>query len=369
MRQKKRISLVLLAGILLLGAGLAGLLTGPELIQYAFLPGQTGTAELLEQYAAAGSALAEAFPRLTLHGMKNGVTLTAGDRSRNDVCLYVTGPGWQDVYPRVCRSGRPIAAADAEKPVIVLDADTAFLFFGEQDAVGKSVTLGDRTLEVVGVAEHSRRAGEKSAHAAWAPLGTVTGCDLMVLTAADSRGGAMNSVFRNAAEEAFGTGTLISLSKERTRGSMLLRWCALILAVWLLKRGIGRLAGLWRERTERVREENRRSYAGRLIPYAAAQLALPALLTAAAVAAGYGLAVFAVSPAYVFPEWIPEALGDFSRWGERFWSLTGEAASPVVLRTPELAEIRLWAGLVRGGTVLTLTGALLQAWNKKGTKG
>ena len=39
-----------------------------------------------------------------------------------------------------------------------------------------------------------------------------------------------------------------------------------------------------------------------------------------------------------------------------------------LLRTPELAEIRLWGGLVRGGTVLALTGALLQAWNKKGTR-
>ncbi len=368
MKQKKRISLVLLAGILLLGIGLAGLLTGPELVQYAFLPGQAKPAELLEGFTAAGTALSEAFPRLTLHGVKNGVTLTGGERSRNDVCLYLTGPGWNDVYPRVYRSGRPVAGADAGKPVIVLDADTAFQFFGEQEAVGKTVSLGDLKLEVIGVAEHSRRTGEKSAYAAWVPLGTAEDCDLMVLTAVDSAGGSMNSFFRNAAEEAFGSGTLISLKKERMRGGMLLRWCVLILAVWLLKRGIARLARFWQERTERIREESRMTYAGRLIPYAAGQLAPAVLLTAAAVAAGYGLAVFAVSPAYVFPEWIPEALGDFAKWGERFWSLTGEAASPVALRTPELAEIRLWGGLVRGGTVLALTGALLQAWNKKGTR-
>ena len=41
------------------------------------------------------------------------------------------------------------------------------------------------------------------------------------------------------------------------------------------------------------------------------------------------LAVFAVAPAYVFPEWIPESLGDFSKWAARFWDLTGAAAQPV----------------------------------------
>ena len=53
-----------------------------------------------------------------------------------------------------------------------------------------------------------------------------------------------------------------------------------------------------------------------------------------------------------------------------FGSIPFSSNSPSsIYRRAWAAEIRLWAGLVRGGTVLTLTGALLQAWNKKGTKG
>ena len=363
MKKKKRISVILLAGILLLGAGLIGLQTTPGLIQYAFIPGSGTAADTQSQYETVRNTLAEAFPRLTLAGVRNGVTLTAAGLSQNDVCLYRTGAEWHDVYPRRMLSGRMITGADAEAgaKVIVLDGDTAFRFFGEKDAVGNTVTLGDQTLEVVGVAEHSRRIGETGKYAAWTPLGAASDCEMMTLTAVDPGNGGMATAFQNAAAESFGSGTLISLYKEKTRAEMMPRWIAVFLAVWLLKRGIGLLTRYWRRQMAQVREESQKRYTGRLIPYAAARIAPAALLTAAVIGAGYALAVFAVSPAYVFPEWIPESLGDFSKWGERFWHLTGTSAKAVTLKTPELAEIRFWGGLVRWGTVMALFGAMKTA--------
>ena len=360
MKRKRRISLILAAGILLLATGLIGLQSVPDLAQYAFMPAEEKTGETLARFNSLCAALSESFPRITLHGIKTGVTLSAGDLSRNDISLYLTGPGWNDVYPRRFLSGRPIAGADAEAgaKVIVLDEDTAFQFFGEEDAVGKTVMLGDQKLEVVGVAEHRRQIGEVSVSAAWAPLGTAAGCEMMTLTAVDTSGSRMTSVFQNAAAEAFGTGTLISLYKEKTSAAMMLRWVALILAVWLMKKGLTLLGRLWHRQTERVREESEKRYAGRMILFAVWQLAPAALLTAAAVGAGYLLAVTAIRPAYVFPEWIPESIGDFSKWVSRFWDLTAAAANPVSLQTPELAGIRFWGGLIRWGTVLTLAGAL-----------
>ena len=86
---------------------------------------------------------------------------------------------------------------------------------------------------------------------------------------------------------------------------------------------------------------------------------LPILLSALTIGAGYLLAVFAVSPAYVFPEWIPESLGDFSKWVARFWNLTGEAAKTVQMQTPELAEARFWGSLTKWGAILALVGTIL----------
>ena len=358
MKRRKRIPLVLAAGILMLAAGLIGLQSVPEAEQYAFLPAEEKTADTLNRLETARTALADAFPRLTLHGMKNGVTLTAGGIFQNDVCLYLTGPGWSDVYPRRMISGRPIAGADAENgaKIIVLDEATAFKFFGEKDAVGKTVTLDGQTLEVVGVAVHSRRIGETGTQAAWVPLGTVNDPELMTLSAVDPAGSRMTTLFRNAAAEAFGSGTGISLAKEKTRATMIVRWVIIIAGVWLLRWAVGRLGGSWRKRAAQVREEQKKRYAARLIPWAARELMPAMIATAAVIGAGALLAIFAVEPAYVFPEWIPESLGDFSKWAARFWDLTGAAAQPVNLKTPELAEARFWGGLIRWGTVMALLG-------------
>ena len=359
--KKLRISLVLLVlGALLAGVGAVGLSLGPGLIQYAFLP-PADTGGLLDSLSRAQTALAESFPLLTLHGQKSGAALTAGSASQNNVCLYLTGPAWNEVYPRRFLSGRPVSRVDVEQknPVIVLDRETAFLFFGDRDPLGQSVTLDGTRLEVIGVAEHSRRLGETGSYAAWVPLGTVKDCELMVLSApAGSRG--LLTAFQTAASDAFGAGTVISLPKEGERALMILRWPGLILALWGLMLGIRGYMAFCGRQWRLVREESRRLYAARLLPKALLRLLPAALLGAVLIAAGAGIAVLAVGPAQVFPEWVPESLGDFSTWVSRFWNLTADAAKSVSLRTPELAELRFFGALIRWGVVLML----LSPWKR-----
>ena len=363
MKRKKGFSLVLLAGAALLLAGLIGLAGVPKLTQYAFLPPAEGERNLSENLESLRGALGEEFPMTVLHGQKSGVTLTAGSVSENDVLLYQTGPSWQEVYPRAFVSGRPVSREEAERgaAVIVLDEETAFRLFGAEDPLGKSVTLGTAQLEVIGVAKHGRRIGEAAPRAAWVPLGTVKENDLMVVTASGAGSAGLVTMFQTEAKTAFGPGTVISLSREKTGATMLLRILFLLLAVWGLKRAAAHLGRYARSQWARVREESRRRYAARLIPYALGRLLPVALLSAAAIAAGYGLALLAVQPLQVFPEWVPESLGTFSDWGSRFWDLTARAAAPVSLQTPELAEIRFWGGLVQWGTALcALAGWMLR---------
>ena len=360
MKRVSHISPVLAAGVLLLAAGLLALWIGPGLIQYAFLPRQEKLPDLLSRLEDVRAAMDTTLPQLTLHAQKSGVTLTADSVSRNDVCLYMTGPNWHEVYPRRFLAGRPVSAADAEEKarVIVLDEKTAFLFFGDRDPLGQTVSLGDLKLEVIGVAAHDRRIGEPGPWAAWVPLGLMEDADLMVLSAPAPASPALWPVFRTAAGDAFGPGEMICLPKEKTAATMMLRWILIAAAIWAMRSFLRRLGALIRRQAALIREESRRRYAARLIPWALWRLTPCALGILAAVAAGYGLALLAFAPARIFPEWIPESLGDFSAWVSRFWDLTSAAAQPVSLKTPELAELRFCSGLIRWGTVLTLLGFL-----------
>ena len=367
MKRGIRISLILVIGVILAAAGLIGLWRTPGMIQYTFRPGEETTAVLLENLDSMRESLQASFPVITLHASKSGASIAyTEETSQNDVCLYAVGPNWYEAYPMQMVTGRPVTALDAEKgaKVVVLDRKTAFLFFGDNDPIGKTVTVDGINAEVIGVAEHSRRIGETDLYAAWVPLGMVNNCSLMVLSAPLEKTGSLVTVFETTAKGSFdkdGTknGTLICIPKERIGQTMILRVIALIFAVFLLKKWITVLAGFWRAAAERIRQKRKQWYPLRLIPYAVLQMLLPILVSALTVGAGYLLATFAVSPAYVFPEWIPESLGDFSKWVTRFWNLTGEAAKTVQMQTPEMAETRFWGGLTQWGAVLALAGTVL----------
>lgn len=368
MKHRIRISLVLILGLLLIAAGLIGLAAVPGLVQYAFPMPAESSPDPLQQLESLRASLKDVFPALTLHSVRSGASLTAGSASRNDVALYGIAPGWHEVCPVRMLSGRPVSRLEAEQgeKVIVLDEHTAFQLFGTRDAVGRAVTLDDQTLEVIGIAAHSRRIGETGEAAAWVPLAVVgQQADLMILTARASASQDAAAVFRTAAEEAFGAGTYISLPKEAMRGTMILRWPIIILAVVLLISAGRRLAVSWGRQFRRIAEERRHRYAGRLIPFAAARLAPVLGLTLLLIALGGAAAFLAVQPARVFPEWIPESLGDFSKWGTLFWNLSDSFSAPFSARTPELVQIRFWSALLRWGVVLTLLGALLSLWHSR----
>ena len=168
-------------------------------------------------------------------------------------------------------------------------------------------------------------------------------------------------MFENQARTAlqgFGTGTAIDISKEKSRAMLPLLVVFAVLAVWLLARWIRWLAGFSRKQLEKVKAESKRRYTLQLLPYAAGQL-LPALLLAVlTLAACYGTAVLAVSPMKVFPEWIPDALGEYDSWIGRFWALAAESAKPVSLKTAELVEVQFGSGLIQWGTLLVLLRAV-----------
>ena len=70
--------------------------------------------------------------------------------------------------------------------------------------------------------------------------------------------------------------------------------------------------------------------------------------------------VFSVQPLYVFPEWVPENIVEWSSIAKVFWNLTASAAEPVRVGTRELRVIEFGGGLLRWGTVLALLGMAMR---------
>ena len=401
MKRRFRFSFLLLAGILLLGAGLIGLTSVPDVMQYAFIPAtestqaasvstdtnsgtQSGTPKnqpeasktpLYERLETIRDAMGDFFPKLTLHGVKAGTTLSKSIESRvtgtsqSDIYLYSVGSDWNEIYYPKIRDGRPISRVDAQTgaDVIVLDEKTAFALFGEAGAVDGMVELNGKRLEVVGVASHSRRIGETGQFAAWVPLDQVKDCNLMILSAPASSISKF-PMFKAQAEKVIGGGTAISLVQEKYRAVLPLLLVFIIAAIWLLKRWIHRLTGYGKIQVEKVRAESKKRYPLQMIPYAAGQLLPVVLLFAATLAVCFGVAALAMRPMVIFPEWVPETLGEYSSWADRFWQLVGTSAAPVSMRTPELTEVQFWSNLILWGTILillraakkTLTGFVLK---------
>ena len=181
----------------------------------------------------------------------------------------------------------------------------------------------------------------------------------MTLSTAGKASASLWPQFESGARETFGAGQALFSSKERMRGTILLRAALILLGIHFFSRLIRRVktwTGVWiLDIREKLKTRYPRQMMGTLLGRSAGAL----LLAAGTIAAGAALTVWAVQPMLVFPEWVPEVLVEPEAIARRFWELTAAAASPLRFTTPETAEIRLWGGVLRWGIVLTLLGFLL----------
>ena len=72
------------------------------------------------------------------------------------------------------------------------------------------------------------------------------------------------------------------------------------------------------------------------------------------------LMVFSAQPLYVFTEWVPENIVEWSSIRKVFWSLVSDSARLVRVGSRELRAIEFWGGLTRWGTVLLLLGGAMR---------
>lgn len=369
MRRKIPFSLLALLGILLAGAGLAGLWGMPNLCQYAYAPDAVPAGEVLEKVE---KAMEGAVGGVSLHATSDGVSLTAAGSGQGDIHLIQAAGSYAEIYPRAWRVGRPVSRADAAEGhrVIVLDEELAFRLFRDQDPVGQRVTILEKDYEVVGVASHRRRIGDRQELTAWIPLGVegAPAADNMILSVPAGQGGSLRTLFENSARESAGDGSSWDLEKEKIRGTVLIQAVAMVTGAWLLARWIRKLKVWSSGQILRIREKARSRYPRQMAGYFILRALGMLAAWGAVIAAGAGIVLWASRLMLIFPEWVPENFLSSDSWIARFRSLTAAFADPVQRRTAEIIEIRFWSGLVRWGIAAALLGLLLRKNSRKGTE-
>ncbi len=385
--KKRRLPWVLMTlGALMALCALVMVLQTRSVLQYTVVapdPGEKGEAiaKLADAGGNIGAELKEALTWTVVGGEAEAVSLTAGD-STSEATLFAMGEGWLEVYPRFLTWGRRIGESELAQGdrVMMLDEGLAFKLFGEELPEDAKVTINEIPWRVVGVVRHGgglfhgRGVGDRTLYDAYVPLiaaaRDAVDLDTLTLSAVpQSNGAGAAQLFEEAARnEWVPGGELIDLSKEAMRRTILPRVLLLIVGLYALVGLFKRMTNLCMGWFEGFRQELNAHYFKSLIGRLLGILALSLLGYAALIGATYLLMAFSVEPLYVFTEWVPENIVEWSSIAKVFWNLTSEAARLVRIGTRELREVEFWGGVLRWGMILLLLGASLLPKAKRAGK-
>lgn len=367
-------ALMLLGAAMALSA-LAMLSQTVNTLQYCALAPEAGEkGENIKSLAVSarrlGDSMKDTFAWTALGGSCGKVSLSSENGSA-EVNLIAMGEGWLEVYPRFLEKGRRIGESELERgdAVIMLDDGLAFLLFGTDLPEQAEVRLNNIAFRVVGTVRHGgslfggRGVGDTVAYDAYVPLMAAAAREValetLTLSALPRDSGGAAQLFQENAEQWLPGGELIDLSKEAMRRTVLPRVLLLIVGLYAMAGLFGRMtrvAAGWFEGYARALQE---SYFAALIPRLLGIVAMTLLGFGALIGATYLLMLFSVQPLYVFTEWVPENIVEWTSIARVFWSLTAGAARLVRIGSRELRVVEFWGGLLRWGLILLLLGAAL----------
>lgn len=375
--QKRRFPWVLicLGAILALGALVMLQMSTRDVLQYCVTapePGEKGENLLALERAAvkAGSEMKDAFAWTALGGECGEVSVSSGSASAT-ANLIAIGEGWQEVYPRFLKKGRLIGEGEIHDgaTVVMLDEGLAFMLFGTDLPEDAAVKLNGATYSVAGTVRHGgsvfggRGVGDAVAYDAYIPLTTAAkkgvAMSSLTLSALPRESAGAEVMFRQVAEQWAAGGQLVNLKKEAMRRTILPRVILLIVGMYAMIGLFKRMTNLAEGWFARFRQALRGQYFKALLPRLAGIVALTILGFGALIGATYLLLVFSAQPLYVFTEWVPDNIVEWSSLKRVFWNLTSSAAALTRVGTRELCVVEFWGGALRWGIVTALLGVAL----------
>ncbi len=374
--RKRRLPWILMVlGAVMALCALVMLTQTPDVVQYTLIAPDAGEngetlVALSESAQKLGATMKDSLAWVALSGSAGKATISAGNASE-EANLVAMDPGWLEVYPRFQVDGRRIDENELEHGalVIMLDEGLAFKLFGTDLPEYATVKLNNVDYKVVGTVRHGgslfggRGVGDTVEYDAYIPLASAvkSGVPLesLMLSAVPQGSAGAALMFREAAEQWQPGGQIIDLQKEAMRRTILPRILLLIVGLYALVGLFKRATNLAMSWVEGFMQALKESYFKSLIPRLLGIIALTLLMYGALIGVTYLLMAFSVQPLYVFTEWVPENLVEWSSIRKVFWNLTSQAAELVRIGTRELRVVEFWGGLVRWGMVLLLLGVAL----------
>ncbi len=292
-----------------------------------------------------------------------GFNVSGGGQSET-ATLICAGQGWFDAYPRFLVDGCLFSGADYENGAhkAVLDEELAFRLFPTTDACGSRVQLDDVWYDVVGVVRRADSAGDTDDYRIYIPLNAAVDArmqtDYVQIDCRSELSGAKRAL-QSVAEEALGSGSYYDTSKEVMRATMIVRVIAIIFALYF----IARLLHAWNRRTVALvngwLEEVKHRYFKTMLPGVIGRSALQLAGYCALALSAWATLRLTIEPMYVFTEWIPEVIVEWSKLSGRVQELMRDAAQVARYQTREYAAIRFYGALTRWGVICTLAGLVL----------
>ena len=303
---------------------------------------------------------ADTMQRWTLDGeiAQTGFAAVGGSSMTASGRLTLLGRAGQELHPPLLRFGRLLYPEELERGdrVMLLDEQLALALFRVGDPIDREVSVSGVVYRVVGVVRHTRRVGDAVDCGACIPLMSVIDesiqLDILRVEAAPVSGVGAGVSFRTVTEGWQPGGTMIDLGRESVGAWLWLRvlgfaagMIVLLRLIRWLNAAVARFAGTWRMRLQHT-------YAVRLLPWIAGRCLLLVIGYALCAGAAALLMEFMLAPVYVFPEWIPAVLVEWSDINDAFWKVWQGFAAMRELRSPELIRLRFFTLLVDGFSAL-----------------
>lgn len=287
--------------------------------------------------------------------------------------LTCVSAGWFDAHPKYLKAGRLFSVAEHKDGarLAVLDEELAFRLFPTTDPLEGKLRISGAWYEVVGVVRHGRAPGDADLYGAYIPIVAAAKAGIQTqyleIDCALDAPGAARAV-ESVGEAVLGPGTFYDIEKEIMRASMIVRVLAVLLSLYAL----AFLLRVWNARTRGLiagwRAEVMRRYFKKMLPSVLLFSLLQLAGYAALIAAAYGVLALTIRPMYVFTEWIPEVIVEWSKLSGRARELMTAAARPLRYQTRAFATVRFYAGLVRWGVVVALVGGILACTTRTRTR-
>ena len=363
--------LLVILGCALSLAALAVLAPMKDMLQYAIVApnGEDEVLRLVKAKDAADDALIDCTEVTAIGGAAQSASVSAGGKN-GAAAVYAVGEGWFEIYPVFLVQGRRITETELAHGdrVALLDEALAFSLFGAELPENAEVSIGGREYTVVGTIRHSRSVGESEEHCAYIPLLADPGrkMDVLMVSAKPVPNSGARTMFESTMRGEWADGgSFYSLEKEVMRRTMLLRLALLVFGmagIFALLRRMNRAATRGIEGYRRALSQ---VYFPQTIPRLLGLIGGCLIGYAALLAMVWLLAAYSIQPLYVFTEWVPENIVEWSSLKDVFWNLTGSAAKLVKVGTREMRRIEFWGAMLRWGTISAMWGLLLMRRKKK----